>query len=808
MATYSKGCSAVGGYSYASNFTLYIELTETDVNVSNNTSKIKYKVYCKSNGSGSISARHYEYFKLNGQTIIDETVNVSASSPNANIAIASGTTSAITHNSDGTKSVSFEAEIEASSYGVKASKSGTFTLSTIARKSSVSASAANIGANSTITINRASSAFTHTLTYTFGSLSGTIATKTSSTSVSWTLPDNFYSQIPNSQSGTGTITCTTYNGNTSLGSNTCSFTAKAVYSAASPTVTATVTDVNSTTTALTGNNQKLVLNASTARVVVSTTLRKNAGSIKYVRVNGISLGTSTSITRDFTNVTTSVFTIEVVDSREYVTTVTLRPTTVNYIPLTLNAQIFRPTPTSGEIDLKYNGNYFNGSFGSQSNTLTISYKYKETTSGSYITGDVPITPTISGNTYSRSQTNLGTSFTYTNAYNFTVTVTDKIKSITFSTTVNRGMPVFYWSKDFLRVNQAIRIPKNGTAGWGLCNASGVSIIRDHNNTNVTVDATGGTLFLGYQDTTSLNILNGKAFVESGGRFLSKNSDVAFVHTHSSTNRTMSFGVGGGGDNRGIYDGNSNYWVLYHNDAKTTTLQGSFIALNANTRVYGYLDVNTNIRSYSGNIWTDTGNVYCNTADASGKGCRMNGSNGNLTVCGSVYDDYGSMRFKHIYDADNVTNATNMYITSGGWIRRTTNTSLLAHKTDIKNVESDVLNPERLYDLEVKQFKYKKEYQPSEYDIRYQKDLIGFIAEDVEKVYPIAVDYEYDIDHNDDESVNDIKDDPKEVKKSLINWNERYFIPPMLKLIQDHKQKIDELEKRIKILEEYIKKEEH
>lgn len=452
MATYSKKCSAVGGYSYATNFTLYIELTETDINTTNNTSKIKYKVYCQSSGSGSINARHLKYFKLNGNTIINETVNVNVSSPNAYISIASGTTSAITHNSDGTKSVSFEAEIDAASYGVSASKSGTFTMSSIPRKSTVSAKNANIGSATTITISRASSAFTHTLTYSFGSLSGTIVTKTTSTSVSWTLPDSFYTQIPNAKTGTVTITCTTYNGNTSLGSNTCTLTASAVENTAKPTVTATVEDINTTTIALTGDSSKLVLNASTARIVVTTTLNKSAGSISSVKINNVNAGSTSSITKDYSNISTGTFTIVVTDSRGYSTTITLTPSVVNYIPLTLNAQIFRPSPTTGEISLNYNGNYFNGDFGNETNTLTVSYQYKLTTDSTYTTGSVDISPTISNNTYSKNTTSLGSIFTYTNAYNFIITVTDKIKSVSYSTVVNKGEPVLYWGEDFLKVN--------------------------------------------------------------------------------------------------------------------------------------------------------------------------------------------------------------------------------------------------------------------------------------------------------------------------------------------------------------------
>lgn len=133
MATYEAQCSAVGSFGYASYFKLYVVLTETNVSIANNTSQIQYNVYCQSSGSGSISAKHLKYFNLNGTDIINSTVNVNVSSPNAYIAIASGTTGAIAHNSDGSKAVSFSAQIKASSYGVSASVSGTFNLTTIAR---------------------------------------------------------------------------------------------------------------------------------------------------------------------------------------------------------------------------------------------------------------------------------------------------------------------------------------------------------------------------------------------------------------------------------------------------------------------------------------------------------------------------------------------------------------------------------------------------------------------------------------------------------------------------------------------------
>jgi hypothetical protein len=42
------------------------------------------------------------------------------------------------------------------------------------------------------------------------------------------------------------------------------------------------------------------------------------------------------------------------------------------------------------------------------------------------------------------------------------------------------------------------------------------IVANYNNSNVTMNACGGGLFLGYTTTTSLNFLNGKATLNSSG----------------------------------------------------------------------------------------------------------------------------------------------------------------------------------------------------------------------------------------------------------------------------------------------------
>lgn len=130
----------------------------------------------------------------------------------------------LNHNADGTKSttIGFSFDGNLSNYYPYGSISKTISLATIPRASSLSAPTINFGETGTFTISRASSGFTHTITAKFGTsnYSATIATKTSATSVKWTLPLEWANGIPNSQTGTMTYTIYTYSGSTHIGTKT------------------------------------------------------------------------------------------------------------------------------------------------------------------------------------------------------------------------------------------------------------------------------------------------------------------------------------------------------------------------------------------------------------------------------------------------------------------------------------------------------------------------------------------------------------------------------------------------------------
>lgn len=326
----------------------------------------------------------------------------------------------------------------------------TFNISVpVINISTVTATNANIGSASSININRYSSAFTHALYYKFaGQSTWTLIAGGVATSYGWTVPTSAYALIPNAKTINCEILCETYNGASYIGSNTTSMTASVDEVTNAPDVSAVITDVNSITVALTGNNNNIVKFISNARTQITATA-KNSSTISSYKVtcgDGKSASTQDST---LNAVESGSFTVEATDSRGIKKTVVYNKTLIVYTKLTLNPTFYRTQPTNNEIAVTYNGNYFNDTFGSTANTLALKYRYREVggTWSSYIN----LTPTKSGNTYSNgaSPTILGSSFDYTKAYQFEIIANDQIytgSEIINSPTVARGIPVYWWKK--------------------------------------------------------------------------------------------------------------------------------------------------------------------------------------------------------------------------------------------------------------------------------------------------------------------------------------------------------------------------
>lgn len=119
-------------------------------------------------------------------------------------------------------------------------------------------------------------------------------------------------------------------------------------------------------------------------------------------------------------------------------------------------------------------------------------------------------------------------------------------------------------------------------------------------------------------------------------------------------------------------------------------------------------------------------------------------------------------------------AANMHVTANGVFGRSTSSSE-RYKTDIRTTSIDEFKG--LYNLPVKKFKYKDGYICPE-DEYCGCDVYGFVVEDMEDVFPTAVQH--------------ITDENGEKLPEM--WNSNIIVPSLLKLIQD-------LNNRVKTLEE-------
>lgn len=193
--------------------------------VSGNYSTVSWKMQLKSTTYGAISSSASKDWSVTVNGTKKSGTNTVSIGANATKTLASGSVR-VNHNSDGTKSFSFsfsqEFAINFNGWVGTKSGSGSATLNTIPRASSLTVPTISLGHSGTLSISRASSSFTHTVSAKFGSYSQTIASKTSSTSLTFSPPLSWGAAIPNSTSGTCIYTIQTYNGSTLIGTKTVS----------------------------------------------------------------------------------------------------------------------------------------------------------------------------------------------------------------------------------------------------------------------------------------------------------------------------------------------------------------------------------------------------------------------------------------------------------------------------------------------------------------------------------------------------------------------------------------------------------
>ena len=244
----------------------------------------------------------------------------------------------VNHKADGTAKVHAETAVWTDISAGMVYASADMPATVIPRASSFTTNGGTTtGQTMTIKINKSSSSYTHTLTWKFGTKTGTIATKTSSSTVTWTPNTATFAQaLTTNYFATATITCETFNGSTSLGT-----TSQPVTIGLATTVKPTVGSVTLTDANGYYDTYDAYLTGKSSMNVAITASSPYGGTVKTLQAtfNGVTKSsTSGTLNASFgvlNIVGTKNLSIYVKDSRGRTTTTSKSVTWTNREPPTL-----------------------------------------------------------------------------------------------------------------------------------------------------------------------------------------------------------------------------------------------------------------------------------------------------------------------------------------------------------------------------------------------------------------------------------------------------------------------------------------
>lgn len=473
--------ATIGGSTNSSLWTYKIDVYDISTNVDTNTSVMRVDVWL-----GRLQSRSYVggnwsgHVSINWETAEQVTTNISGTIPYPTYVDAGGwlylatVDFTVPHNADGARIIRVTSELTQTQFTPSyAVADGWVTLTTIPRATVCPSLTGFIKSSYNLVLSPASNSFTHSLLVRFGNINkyvqadGTLNDNEyvfSTRNPLITLPKEFYSQF-NGYEGTGGFTLTTYNGTQQIGTSMGTLKAQCNPALCSPSVTSsTVIDINQATLEITNNENDIIKYMSHVQITpiiqISDT-DDSAATLISKSINGITFATDDYVLETPLD---KNFTLTITNNRNITTNTVIGATgqLLDYLPLTFNiVGLYRPEPTTGEIEIEYNGNYFDDVFNINvtddneteyvNNTLSITWQYREKGSDTWITGG-SLAPTIEQdkNTYSGDEI-LGTMFDYTKQYEFMFSYEDAL-SIGYKTdVVSRGFPVFWWNSDSFHI---------------------------------------------------------------------------------------------------------------------------------------------------------------------------------------------------------------------------------------------------------------------------------------------------------------------------------------------------------------------
>lgn len=449
--------------------------SQTSQSVANNTTTISWKLT-------GVTANAYQWIHVYA---ISVTVNGTNTGKSWSGDMYNGTemasgTATISHNSDGTKTFSASASITQYSSSSTYSGSGSWALTAIPRKATVStAPNFNDEASPTMTYeNKAGTSATTLqgaiyLTDASTAIAGYRDLSKTGTSYTFSLTTAERTALRNAMTSANSITVRYYI-KTVIGSSTYRDYKEATASIVNgnPTFSDfTYQDTNSTITAITGNDQYLVQGKSTLRAIISTankaTANKSATMSSYAAtISGLTAtgaySSSEAVNIDFSS---NAFTpgsqtlaVKAIDSRGNSTSVSKNVTVLAYSAPTINATATRLNNFENDTTLVVKGAYSPLTVGSTAKNAvsSVQYRYKKQSESTWSSWTA-----MSG----LSQTSAG-AYTTTNkvleldnayAWDIQVRTIDELETTTVSLVVSVGIPIFRIGTDGYVYNNEKRL---------------------------------------------------------------------------------------------------------------------------------------------------------------------------------------------------------------------------------------------------------------------------------------------------------------------------------------------------------------
>lgn len=415
-------------------------------NIENNTSTISWTIKA-AGGTGGYVMTGPVTVKLAGTTVYSKTDRFEMW---YGATLGSGTFT-LTHSTDGTQKLTGWAEAAIYTYAISSTNhSYSVDLPTIPRASKISVTGGNktLGSPLVISISKASSSFTHTLGWQFGSQWGIITEKTTNSSVTWTPPLSLTSEIPNENSGTMKITCTTYSGGSIVGSSQISV-SLSVPSGGSSAAISFTPSIARTTPAGCGlyvKNHSAVRWDVTASGAYDSTITKceiTGPNLSYTSTTSSNSYSATSST--LTTCGTMTYTAKITDSRGNTTTQYGTIYVEDYNPPVITSINSFRSDSNG--NLNSSGQYVTHKIDSSfytlggKNNVTITVSRKESSSSTY-TNPVTIKNDATNQT-SYTYTYPTSSFSLDTTYDFQIRISDSVGewSTTYSHIGTKNIPI-------------------------------------------------------------------------------------------------------------------------------------------------------------------------------------------------------------------------------------------------------------------------------------------------------------------------------------------------------------------------------